>query len=74
MNATVFAAYKHKPSVMNRHYSLSMWTSLTDGPTNSVALALLVLLVILVLLFYQSWPLLCQQSSDCVQVDTLKAP
>lgn len=50
MNATVFAAYKHKPSMMNRHYSLSMWSSLTDGPTNSVALALLVLLVILVLL------------------------
>lgn len=44
MNATVFVAYKHKLSMMNRLYSLPMWSSLTDGPTNSVVLVLLVLL------------------------------
>lgn len=38
MNATVFPAYKHGISMMNRHYSLS----LTDGPTNSMVLVMLV--------------------------------
>lgn len=44
------------PSEMNRHYSLSMWTPLTDGPTNSVVLEMLVTAQ--------------KQFSDCIQGDT----